>query len=74
MRKVDELKSGCMAKAGDQEMTFVLLSRDPVAAATIRFWAEQRISAGLNLPHDPKINEAFQCAKTMEAEGKMHKP
>lgn len=32
MRKRDELVAGCMAKAHDDEMTFVLLGRDPAAS------------------------------------------
>lgn len=65
MRKRDELEKGCMAKARDDEMTFVLLGRDPAA---IRAWIRERIEIGKNNPDDPKLIEAEQCAATMERE------
>jgi hypothetical protein len=68
MRKRDELTSGCMAKAKDHEMTFVLLSRDEDAPKTIRYWIACRIESGKNKPGDPKLVEAEQCARIMEAE------
>lgn len=73
MRKIDELEKGCMAKAGDLEMIFVLLSRDSIAAKTIRFWVQQRILAGKNTPDDPQILEALECARTMDREKALHK-
>lgn len=57
-----------MAKARDDEMTFVLLGRDPSAPTAIRAWIEDRIRTGQNKPGDPKIVEAVACAKAMEAE------
>ena len=74
MRKRDELTHGCMAKAGDNEMTFVLLSRDEDAPGLIMDWVARRIRRGKNKVNDPKILEAIECAKTMETEGAMHKP
>lgn len=68
MRKRDELTAGCMAKARDDEMTFVLLGRDPSAPVAIRAWIADRIRQGWNEPDDPKIVEADECARTMEAE------
>jgi len=68
MRKHDELISGCMAKARDDEMTFVLLGRDEDAPDTIRDWIRRRIRRGKNQPGDPKIVEAAECARTMESE------
>jgi hypothetical protein len=68
MRKRDELANGCMAKARDDEMTFVLLGRDFAAPAAIRFWIAERIRGGKNRPGDPKLVEAEECARTMEAE------
>jgi hypothetical protein len=68
MRKRDELVSGCMAKAKDDEMTFVLLGRDPAAPETIRFWARERVRRGKNRPDDAQIVEALDCAATMERE------
>lgn len=68
MRKRDELVSGCMAKARDDEMTFVLLARDEDAPGTIRDWVARRIRNKRNSPCDPKILEAIECANTMELE------
>jgi hypothetical protein len=68
MRKRDELAYGCMAKAGDDEMTFVLLGRDKAAPVAIRAWIAERIRVGKNQPDDDQIIEAEQCARTMEDE------
>lgn len=74
MRKLDELEHGCMAKAGDREMTFVLLSRDLCGAATIRYWVRQRIKTGKNKITDAQILEALECARVMDREGGQYKP
>lgn len=74
MRKYLELTDGCIAKAGEMEMCFTLLSRDKAAADTIRFWVNQRIGLGLNTFSDKQILEALACADVMEAEGAMNKP
>ena len=55
-----------MAKAKDDEMTFVLLARDIAAPSTIRYWASERIRTGKNKPEDAQIVEAFECATFME--------
>lgn len=68
MRKRDELERGCMAKARDDEMTFVLLGRDHAAPAAIRAWIEERLRLRKNQPDDPQIVEAEECAKAMERE------
>ena len=68
MRKSDELAKGCMAKAIEGEMCFVLLARDPAAPAAIREWIQERIWAGKNNPGDPQLIEAEECARTMERE------
>ena len=70
MRKRDELSrtDGCMAKALDHEMTFVLLARDPAAPVAIRAWIGERLRIGKNHPGDPLVVEAEQCAATMERE------
>jgi hypothetical protein len=68
MRKRDELTKGCMAKAGDDEMTFVLLARDEDAPDTIRDWIRRRIARGKNQPGDAKLVEAEECARVMERE------
>lgn len=73
MRKRDELVKGCMAKAGDFEMTFVLLSRDTAAADTIRFWVRERLRSGKNKLEDAQIQEALTCAEIMEREGASEK-
>lgn len=70
MRKRDELTNpnSCMARAADDEMTFVLLARDVAAAETIRDWARRRVDYGKNEWSDPQIQEAMRCAETMERE------
>jgi hypothetical protein len=68
MRKRDELVSGCMAKARDDEMTFVLLGRDRAAPAAIRKWIKERIRLRLNKPGDAKLIEAEECARIIEGE------
>lgn len=70
MRKRDELTNpaSCLNRAGDDELTFVLLGRDAAARATIRFWVEQRILLGKNRPDDPQVVEALACAEGMERE------
>lgn len=70
MRKQYELTNpkSCMSKAREDEMTFVLLGRDPAAPSTIRYWAGRRVDLGLNRPEDEKLAEAKKCAEIMEAE------
>lgn len=70
MRKRDELTNpaGCMFRAKDDEMTFVLLGRDEAAPDTIRDWIARRIKLGKNRPDDPQIAEALACAEVMESE------
>lgn len=72
MRKFLELRhrESCLARAGDDEMLFVLLSRDKAAPATIRYWVSERCRTGLNCDNDPQIVEALECARIMELEGK----
>jgi hypothetical protein len=57
-----------MARARDDEMTFVLLGRDQAAPVAIRAWIAERIRLGKNRPDDAQVLEAEQCARTMEAE------
>ena len=68
MRKREELTNpkSCMSKAGGNEMTFVLLGRDPAAPGTIRHWCYMRIASGKNTIYDAQIQEALACANTME--------
>lgn len=72
MRKHDELslKSTCLQSAHQNEMVFVLLSRDAAAPSTIRFWVEERLRLGKNVRTDEQIVEALACALTMESEGR----
>lgn len=60
MKKKDELSdpNSCFNKAGDDEMLFVLLERDPAAPAAVLAWIEERVRIERNLPDDPKITEA----------------
>jgi hypothetical protein len=73
MLKSEELTnpSSCMSRAGDQEMTFVLLARDICAPEVIRFWCWRRIQKGKNWPDDEQILEALRCADLMEQQAKM---
>jgi hypothetical protein len=70
MRKRDELTNpnGCMYRAKDNEMTFVLLGRDVAAPTAILAWCAERIRLGKNVPGDPQLVEAVECATTMERE------
>jgi hypothetical protein len=68
MRKLEELSNpaSCLNKATDDEWLFVLLGRDPAAAATVRFWIDERLRLRLNMPGDDKLQEAEKWAETME--------
>ena len=70
MRKISEIKESqsCLNKARDNEMLFVLLGRDKAAPFVIRMWVQMRITLGLNLLEDEKIQEALNCADVMERE------
>jgi hypothetical protein len=76
MRKRDELNNpdACMARARDDEMTFVLLARDEDAPGTIRDWIARRIRRGKNRPDDAQMLEAERCAQIMEAEREIVPP
>jgi len=69
MRKREELSdpSSCMNRAEEDEMTFVLLGRDPAAPIAIRAWIRARIRLGKNKATDLQILDAENCAKQMEA-------
>jgi hypothetical protein len=70
MRKRDEIgkQDSCLNRAHNDELIFVLLSRDEDAPRTIRYWIACRIESGKNKPGDPKLIEAEECARTMEIE------
>lgn len=67
VKKKDELTNpnSCMSKAHDDEMTFVLLARDPAAPAAIQGWIYRRVEMGLNDMADQKIKEAKECRLEM---------
>lgn len=69
MRKRDELTdpNSCMSRADINEMVFVLITRDEDAPDTIRDWIKRKIKRGKN-PDDPKLLNAEECARIMEAE------
>lgn len=68
MTKADEVADpeSCLNKAADGEMLFVVLARDPAAAATVRFWVRERVRLGVNSPGDLKLLNALGCADVME--------
>lgn len=70
MIKRDEIEdtNSCLNKAADSERLFVLLARDPAAPVAIRAWIAERIRLGKNVPLDPQILEAAECASLMEVE------
>jgi hypothetical protein len=54
----------------DEEM-FVLLGRDPVASLLVTMWVAMKIEMGKSR-NDPKIEEARECARKLEAWAKEH--
>lgn len=71
MKKIDEMNDpgSCFNKAADDEPIFVLLGRDHIAPATIRYWAIERVRRGINLATDDKIKTALAFADEMELHG-----
>jgi hypothetical protein len=57
-----------MNRARNDEMTFVLLGRDPAASLAIRSWIAERIRLGKNQPGDVQMLDAERCAQIMDAE------
>jgi hypothetical protein len=68
MLKRDELNDpqSCLSRAHDDEMTFVLLARDPAAPVAVRAWLAERVRLGLNRLGDLEINEAEAIASIMD--------
>lgn len=60
--------TSCMSRADDDEMTFVLLSRDAAAPTAIRAWIKERIRLEKNAVNDDQIQEAERCALAMEGQ------
>lgn len=55
----------CYTKALPNEEMFVLLARDRLAPAVVRYWIELKIANGHD-KDDPKMIEAGECADRME--------
>jgi hypothetical protein len=68
VRKCDEEAdpNSCWNRAAPEEEVFVLLGRDPAAAATLRFWAEERVRLGRNKAGDLQITLALLMAGRLE--------
>ena len=65
MIKSDEIgrPDSCLNKAGDDEPLFVLRANDPLAAATVEYWAEL---AARTAWHDvEKVDGAYFLAQMM---------
>lgn len=62
--KREELISGCIAKAADNEPVFVLRAQDMLAPDLVREWARQA-SLFLGDQH-PKVRESRELADLME--------
>jgi hypothetical protein len=72
MRKNEEVANpnSCFNRAGDDELMFVLLARDPAAQVAILAWIQERIRLGLNTLNDQKMLDAIECAALMEEQRK----
>lgn len=64
MTKREELASGCIAKAADDEPVFVLRAQDRLSPILISLWA--KLALELGCPGD-KVKEALKVAEAMEA-------
>ena len=62
--KSEELKSGCIAKAADDEPVFVLRAQDRLAPALVRAWAALAKECGCG---DAKVAESIKLADAMES-------
>ena len=62
--KREELVSGCIAKAADDEPVFVLRAQDMLAPDIVREWAKR--AAYLLGPNHPKVQESLKLASLME--------
>jgi len=62
--KREELQSGCMFRADDDEPVFVLRATDKLAPDLIRQWAILAHAKGCP---EVKCDEAVKCAEAMEA-------
>ena len=57
--------TSCLNRAKEDELVFVLLSRDPAAPAAIRAWVAERLQMGKNTVHDAQNQEAIWVYKTL---------
>lgn len=55
----------CWNKAGEDELVFVLLARDPAAPAAIQAWIEERVRLRKNKPGDQQLRDAERAADVM---------
>ncbi len=66
MRKRDELKegaTGCLAKAENSEMLFILRAQDETSPIVVLEW----IKLNFETCPDSKLREAFECALEMRS-------
>ena len=61
--KSEELKTGCIAKAADNEPVFVLRAQDKTAPVLVRLWADLM---ELRDPSSSRIDEARALAHLMD--------
>jgi hypothetical protein len=61
---------GCLGKAADDELLFVLRAKDPAAAMVVRIWSQIAASQAMHEPE--KLAEAFELATQMDAWRKAH--
>lgn len=68
MIKREELSDprSCMSKAREDEMTFVLLGRDPASISAIYAWVRARLRFGKNKEDDLQIQDALGCLAAIE--------
>ncbi len=64
--KIDDANLDCLRKRYENEPMFIILGRDPDAAAITRLWAERRINAG-DFDHGAKVLEIAQAMETFYA-------
>jgi hypothetical protein len=65
MKKKDELAKdakGCLAKANDNEMLFILRAQDVTAPKVVLHW----IAKNFEITNEEKLREAFECALAMK--------
>lgn len=71
-RELIDDQNSCLNKAADDEPIFVLLGRDAAAYRAVLYWAEQRVSLGINGAGDTKVANAISVARQMKAYRSSH--